>query len=74
MYFSFLIRNYIHLCINLSVAQILLVAGIDKTGDPHRGVPIHCQLIAVLLHYLSSSCGCYWRVWSLFRIFLWTLG
>ena len=46
-------RNYIHihLCINLSVAQILFLAGIDKTGDPDGDVPIHCQVIAVLLHY-----------------------
>ena len=47
-------RNYIHihLCINLSVAQILFVAGIDKTGDSDGDVPIHCQVVAVLLHYL----------------------
>ena len=44
-------RNYIHinLCISLGIAQIIFVAGIDQSspGD----VPIHCQAIAVLLHY-----------------------
>ncbi len=43
-------RNYIHIhvCLNLSLGQILFVAGVDRTGDP---VPVHCQIIAVLLHY-----------------------
>ena len=43
-------RNYIHihLCISLAIAQIIFVAGVDKTGEP---VPIHCQVTAVLLHY-----------------------
>ena len=47
-------RNYIHinLCINLAIAQITFVAGIDKTGPSNNmGVPIHCQVVAVLLHY-----------------------
>ena len=47
-------RNYIHinLCISLAIAQITFVAGIDKTGPPNDDVvPIHCQVIAVLLHY-----------------------
>jgi len=46
-------RNYIHvhLCFNLSIAQIIFVAGIDKKGSTPDMVPIHCQIIAVLLHY-----------------------
>ena len=45
-------RNYIHinLCISLSIAQIIFVAGVDKTGST-GDVPIHCQVVAVLLHY-----------------------
>ena len=44
-------RNYIHinLCISLGMAQLTFVAGVGSTGDP---VPIHCQVVAVLLHYL----------------------
>ena len=44
------IRTYIHinLCISLGIAQLTFVAGVGSTGDP---VPIHCQLVAVLLHY-----------------------
>ena len=46
-------RNYIHinLCISLAIAKIMFIAGIDKTGPPNGDVPIHCQVIAVLLHY-----------------------
>ena len=46
-------RNYIHinLCISLAIAQIIFVVGVDKTGPPNGDVPIHCQIIAVLLHY-----------------------
>jgi len=46
-------RNYIHihLCINLAIAQVIFVVGVDKTGDLDEEVPIHCQVIAVLLHY-----------------------
>ena len=46
-------RNYIHinLCISLTIAQIIFVVGVDKTGLPNGDVPIHCQVIAVLLHY-----------------------
>ena len=46
-------RNYIHinLCISLAIAQIIFLAGVDKTGPPNGDVPIHCQVIAVLLHY-----------------------
>ena len=46
-------RNYIHinLCISLAIAQIIFIAGIDKTGPPNVNVPIYCQVIAVLLHY-----------------------
>ena len=33
------------------MAQILFVAGIDKTGDPDGDIPVHCRVIAVLLHY-----------------------
>ena len=46
-------RNYIHinLCITLAIAQIIFVVGVDKTGPPNGDVPIHCQVIAVLLHY-----------------------
>ena len=45
------IRTYIHinLCISLGIAQLTFVAGVGSTGDP---VPIHCQVVAVLLHYL----------------------
>ena len=44
-------RNYIHinLCINLGIAQLIFVAGVDQSASDH--VPIHCQVIAVLLHY-----------------------
>ena len=47
-------RNYIHinLCISLAIAQIIFVAGADQAGSPNGDVvPIHCQIIAVLLHY-----------------------
>ena len=45
------IRSFIHinLCISLGVAQLTFVAGVGSTGDP---VPIHCQVVAVLIHYL----------------------
>ena len=45
------LRGFIHvnLCINLAIAQIIFVAGVDKTSE--NSVPIHCQVIAVLLHY-----------------------
>ena len=45
------VRGFIHvnLCINLAIAQIIFVAGVDKTSE--NSVPIHCQVIAVLLHY-----------------------
>ncbi len=33
------------------MAQILFIAGVDKTGRPEDGVPTHCKVIAVLLHY-----------------------
>ena len=44
-------RNFIHinLCINLSIAQVIFVAGVDQSASDH--VPIHCKVIAVLLHY-----------------------
>ena len=44
-------RNYIHinLCISLGMAQLIFVAGVDQSASDH--VPIHCQVIAVLLHY-----------------------
>ena len=38
-----------NLCINLAIAQIIFVAGANKTSE--NFVPIHCQVIAVLLHY-----------------------
>ena len=46
-------RNFVtaNLCISLSVAQIMFITGIDKTGELHGNVPIHCRVIAVLLHY-----------------------
>ena len=46
-------RNYIHinLCISLAIAQMIFIAGVDKTGPPNGDVPIHCQVIAILLHY-----------------------
>ena len=45
------LRGFIHvnLCINLAIAQIIFVAGVDKTSE--NSAPIHCQVIAVLLHY-----------------------
>ena len=45
------LRGFIHvnLCINLAIAQIIFVAGVDKTSE--NSVPIHCKVIAVLLHY-----------------------
>ena len=44
-------RNYIHinLCISLGIAQLIFVAGVDQSASDH--VPIHCKVIAVLLHY-----------------------
>ncbi len=42
---------HINLCLNLSVAQIIFIAGVDKTGPPGGDVPLHCQFIAILLHY-----------------------
>ena len=44
------IRTYVHinLCISLGIAQLTFMAGVGSTGDP---VPIHCQVVAVLLHY-----------------------
>ena len=44
-------RNYIHvnLCINLAIAQLMFITGADRTGP--SGPPVHCQVIAVLLHY-----------------------
>ena len=44
-------RNYIHinLCISLGIAQLIFVAGVDQSASDD--VPIHCQVIAVLLHY-----------------------
>ena len=44
-------RTYIHinLCISLGIAQLTFVSGIDQSADDH--VPIHCRVIAVLLHY-----------------------
>ena len=44
-------RNYIHvnLCISLGIAQLIFVAGVAQSASDH--VPIHCQVIAVLLHY-----------------------
>ena len=49
-------RNYIHiqLCVTLSIAQIIFVAGIEpRLGEGYLvgGVPIGCRLVAVLLHY-----------------------
>ena len=47
-------RNYIHihLCINLAIAQLLFVTGVNQSsGDGEDSVPIHCQVVAVLLHY-----------------------
>ena len=49
-------RNYIHiqLCVTLSIAQIIFVAGIKpnvEEGTIVGGVPIGCRLVAVLLHY-----------------------
>jgi len=45
-------RTYIHfhLIVNLAISQITFVAGIDKTGTS-ESVPIHCQVVAVFLHY-----------------------
>jgi len=45
-------RNYIHinLCISLGIAQLIFVAGINKISSD-GSVPVHCQVVAVLLHY-----------------------
>jgi len=45
-------RNYVHinLCISLGIAQLIFVSGVDKTSSDGN-VPVHCQIIAVLLHY-----------------------
>ena len=40
---------HIHLCINLGIAQLIFVVSVDQSASDH--VPIHCQVIAVLLHY-----------------------
>ena len=47
------LRNYIHinLCISLSIAQLIFITGANKTGSSQEAVPIHCQVIAVFLHY-----------------------
>ena len=44
-------RTYIHinLCINLGIAQLIFVAGVNKIAE--FDIPIHCQVVAVLLHY-----------------------
>ena len=49
-------RNYIHiqLCVSLSVAQLIFVAGIQPNMNERYfvgGVPVGCRLVAVLLHY-----------------------
>ena len=48
-----IIRNHvhIHLCVNLSIAQIIFVVGVDKTGPDEGIVPIHSQVIAVAFQY-----------------------
>jgi len=45
-------RNYIHihLCISLAISQLTFVAGVDKASNTET-VPVHCQVVAVLLHY-----------------------
>ena len=48
------LRNNVHiqLCINLGIAQIIFVSGVDKVqASGASGVPPHCQAVAVLLHY-----------------------
>ena len=44
-------RTYIHinLCVNLGIAQLIFVTSVDKVAE--FVVPIHCQAVAVLLHY-----------------------
>ena len=49
-------RNYIHiqLCVTLGIAQIIFMVGIEprlEEGYLVGGVPVGCQLVAVLLHY-----------------------
>ena len=62
-------RSYIHvnLCINLAIAQILFVAGVDKTSE--NSVPIHCQVIAVFLHYFFLVCFMWMLVEGVFLYF-----
>ena len=50
------LRGFIHvnLCINLAIAQIIFVSGVDKTSE--NSLPIHCQIIAVFLHYFFLVC------------------
>ncbi len=48
------LRSFIHvnLCISIGIAQLTFITGVDKTGHTDGDtVPIHCQIIAVLLHY-----------------------
>ena len=46
-------RDFIHmnLCISLGIAQLIFVIGISRSGSRSDEIPIHCQAIAVLLHY-----------------------
>ena len=47
-------RGYIHvnLCLSLSIAQIVFVAGVDQTGPAEAAdVPLHCKMVAILIHY-----------------------
>ncbi len=47
------LRGFIHinLCTNLGIAQVIFIAGVDKTGGSSDHVPPHCKMVAVLLHY-----------------------
>ena len=46
-------RNLIHvnLCISLGIAQLIFVIGVSRSDPTSQTVPVHCQIIAVLLHY-----------------------
>ena len=46
-------RNIIHinLCISLGIAQLIFVVGVTRSDPTSDRVPVHCQVIAVLLHY-----------------------
>ena len=49
----FNMRSFIHinLCINLAIAQVIFVIGVNRFDSLGDNVPVPCQVIAVILHY-----------------------